>query len=252
MGGVRNSVGHLARATPKTPTPALPEGEGVLSDTNCELRALYRRQTIIHELQTTSYELRATYRSFRFPGRGRTRRPRSGAHAGREAWIRLLSTWNVGEGFKPSPTGKEPEAGQNTSTSYDQQSTSYVPRTTDSLRTSYALLAVSSPPPRTTHYAPRTYRADTRARPYIEINRATNHEPQLQATSYKPHAAISSFPPSEQDGSREPVQTGSVSGSATPSVEAAPRVEEDLALRRRRRRALAASFETLLPRLSLG
>ena len=109
----------------KTPTPALPEGEGASSDTNCELRAFYRRQTIIHKLQTTSYELQATYCSFRFPGRGRRCQPRSGAHAGRGAWIRLLSTWNVGEGFKPSPTGKEPEAGQDTSTGCNQQSTSY-------------------------------------------------------------------------------------------------------------------------------
>ena len=49
-------------------------------------------------------------------------------------------------------------------------------------------------PPRRRHHAPRTtYHvpagADTRVRPYIEINRATRHEPQLQATSYKPRAA---------------------------------------------------------------
>ena len=49
-------------------------------------------------------------------------------------------------------------------------------------------------PPRRRHHVPRaTYHvpagADTRVRPYIEINRATRHEPQLQATSYKPRAA---------------------------------------------------------------
>ncbi len=63
--------------------------------------------------------------------------------------------------------------------------------------TSHALGGAAPPPsPRTTNNAPRTRRADTRVRPYDEITRTTSHEPQLQATSYKPHAAIWSFQPS--------------------------------------------------------
>ena len=62
-----------------------------------------------------------------------------------------------------------------------------------------------SPSSRTTYHLPRTHRADTRVRPYEEMTHTTSHEQQLQATSYRPLTAVSSFQPSE------PVQTGAVS-----------------------------------------
>ena len=64
----------------------------------------------------------------------------------------------------------------------------------------------------TTHHVPRTtnLRADPRVRPYDEMTRTASNEPQLQATSHRPHAAFSSFQPSESLDSREPVQTGEV------------------------------------------
>jgi len=80
-----------------------------------------------------SYHQRANYRPLttshmplfpRFPGRGRLARPRSGAHAGRETWVLLSPTrggWNVGEGFKPSPTTREPKVGHGAFTGYKLQ-----------------------------------------------------------------------------------------------------------------------------------
>ena len=55
---------------------------------------------------------------------------------------------------------------------------------------SYPLISV------TTYHAPRTAypRADTWVRPYDEITHITNHEPRLQATSYRPHAAFPDSP----------------------------------------------------------
>ena len=73
-----------------------------------------------------------------------------------------------------------------------------------------AAAGAPSPSPRTTYYVPRTQGADTPVRPYEGIKRATRHEPQPQATSYKPLATVSSF----QRG--EPVQTGVPTGYAVP------------------------------------
>ena len=72
---------------------------------------------------------------------------------------------NVGEGLKPSPTGREQKAGHGDSTHKPQ--------------------AILSPTPRTTYCAPRTHTTDTRVRLYNEIKqRATSHEPKQQATSH--------------------------------------------------------------------
>jgi len=70
---------------------------------------------------------------FRFPGRGRLVRPRSGVHAVSNAEPGIMIN--------------------------------------DQLRaTSYELQAILSPSPRTTHHVPRTNRVDTRVRPYVEKN----------------------------------------------------------------------------------
>ena len=83
---------------------------------------------------------------------------------------------NVGEGFKPSPTSRGPKTLHGAIAGHKLRATGHP--VTISLRTS-------------------THRADTRVRPYDGITRVTSNDPQLQATSYRPHAAISSFQPSE-------------------------------------------------------
>ena len=90
------------------PTPALPIGEGVPSDASHEPQAFLRPRTTIHKLQTTGHRLQATCCFSSIPRTRPACRPRSGVHAGREAEALLSLTrkrWNVGEGFKPSPTG---------------------------------------------------------------------------------------------------------------------------------------------------
>jgi len=68
------------------------------------------------------------------------------------------------------------------------------------LATSYPLISV------TTYHAPRTAypRADTWVRPYDEITHITNHEPRLQATSYRPHAAFPDSPDEAGSSGRDP------------------------------------------------
>ena len=72
---------------PKPPPRPSPKRRGTLSNTNCKLRALCQPQTASHKLQATIHRLHAALS--RFPERGRLVRPRSGAHAGRGAGIRL-------------------------------------------------------------------------------------------------------------------------------------------------------------------
>jgi len=134
----------------------------------------------IDQPQATNYRPQAAFR--RFPGRGRTRRPRSGAHAGREADVLLSLTckcWNVGEGLKLSPTGQELKAGHGASTLL--QATCYEPQ--------------AIPSPSTTNYVPRTRRGGPACPPL--------RRDKPQAKCHKPLAAISSFQPSELLDSRE-------------------------------------------------
>ncbi len=115
----------------------------------------------------------------RFPGRGRTCRPRSGAHARREVGTRLPHPRlrkNVGEGLKPSPTGQEPKVGHGALVGQKLRATGHRLVT---ITTHQAL--------RTTNHVPRT-NSNTRVCPYEEM---THHEP--QATSHKLLAAVSSF-----------------------------------------------------------
>ena len=61
-----------------------------------------------------------------------------------------------------------------------------------------------SPAPHITNHALRTQRADTWVRPYNEMTGATSHEPQLQATSYKPPAAFFDSPDEAGHAGRAP------------------------------------------------
>ena len=54
VGGARNSIGHLARATPKTPTPALPEGEGAFARRGLKPQTSRPLRTTTHKPQATS------------------------------------------------------------------------------------------------------------------------------------------------------------------------------------------------------
>ena len=86
-----------------------------------------RRDNTHHEPQATGHKLQATCRFSPTP-RTRSARSRSRAHAGREAVVLLLQAckcWNVGEGLKPSPTGRKPEAGHGTSTGHKLRATSH-------------------------------------------------------------------------------------------------------------------------------
>jgi len=131
--------------------------------------------------------------------RTRRREPlRSGVHVEREAEVLLSLTckrWNAGEGFKPSPTAREPKAGHGAFAA-----TSHKPR---------AILP--SPSPCTTHHVPRTT-TNTRVRPRGGIN-----ESRSITTGHKPRATCRCFvvPAARAFGSREPVQTGAVSVTRT-------------------------------------
>ena len=75
----------------KPPPRPSPKGREVCLVTNRGPQASSRLETTNHKRRnvTTSHKLQATSWFSRFPGRGRTRRPRSGVHAARNA--RVLS-----------------------------------------------------------------------------------------------------------------------------------------------------------------
>ena len=148
---------------------------------------------------TTSYKPQATgYMPLfpRFPGRGGILPPRSGAHAGREAVVLLLQAckcWNVGEGLRPSPTGRKPEAGHGASTGHRPQ-------------------AVSHEPSRHHHVPRTTYQQGGHTGPPLRRD-STRHESRTATTGHEPRATCRYFavPTKRAFGSREPVQTGAVS-----------------------------------------
>jgi len=159
------ATGH--KPLSKTPTPALPQGREDLFDVNCKPRASCRLQTAINESQDTTTgrepQLQATsYRPRaalpRFPGRGWQGQPRPGVHAVSNAEPRVTIN------------------GQLRATSYEPQ-------------------AILLPSPRTTYCARRTtYLQGGHAGPPLR-RKDVQHEP--RATSYKPHATVSPFQPSE-------------------------------------------------------
>ena len=76
-------------------------------------------------------------------------RPISGAHAGIEADVLLSLTrkhWNVGEGFKPSPTGYEPKTELGVSTGHRTRATGHRITTHHELRTTYTQGGHTGPP----------------------------------------------------------------------------------------------------------
>ena len=84
------TTSHRPRAGSKTPTPSPPprEGDFVRRGTAGRGRSVgYKLHVTSHKPRTTttSHKLQATCRPFPIPGRGRTRRPRSGVHAARTA-----------------------------------------------------------------------------------------------------------------------------------------------------------------------
>ncbi|MBB6030444.1 hypothetical protein HNQ05_001827 [Oceanithermus desulfurans] len=140
--------------------------------------------------QVMSYGPQAGAASFCLPLGGGGRRPeggcssvggevakraRPGVHAAGEAGVRpppMLERWDVGEGFKPSPTcssgsrrccvGRRPRA-----------------RATEPFAARYVYGPVSSPSPRTTHH-------ETTGRARGSVPTTRHHR--LQATGYRPQA----------------------------------------------------------------
>jgi len=124
---------------------------------------------------------------YRLPGRGRPARPRSGAHARSEAEVLFLQAckcWNVGEGFKRSPTGRKLEAGHGALAGHKLRATGH--RVT--ITTYYAPRAS-----RGGHTGPPLRRDELQATSNKLLTATTNQEPQLQATSYEPLATLFRF-----------------------------------------------------------
>ncbi len=112
------STSHEPQATSRrlNPHPGPPPREGALLNAKrvlqvpCQLRT----KPTSYELQATSHEPPATCRPYRFPGRGRPTRPRSGVHAGSNAedWVAVNGPTAGHElqatGCRPRATGHTP------------------------------------------------------------------------------------------------------------------------------------------------
>ena len=121
------------------------------------------------QLQATSYRPQATGHRLVFS----IPRPRSGARAGREAYVLLPLTrkcWNVGEGLEPYPTGQESKAGHGASTLL--QATGYEPLAIPSHHTTHHVLRTTYP------------QGGKRVRPCDEITHITSQSHMPRATGH--------------------------------------------------------------------
>jgi len=154
------TTGHELQAT----------GHPVTITTHHVLRTTYHAtaeaDTPVRHYDETSHEpqLQATGHKplaalSRLPGRGRTRRPRSGAHAEREAEALpppKRSKLERRGRLKPSPASKGPEAEQGASMTCNPQTTSYEPRTTSHRLAQNEILTVGRTVTITTYHALHT------------------------------------------------------------------------------------------------